>query len=143
MEAVGAGASVLAFVTLAIQSTKAISVVLSGIKDAPDNVRRTAQTIFTLQYALEQLAQGQQVPQGLESQVKACSDDLAAFSTTLGKLQTLPADGRGRRAWKRVKAVLDEKTLDNMVAIMAAHSSALGLSIQSAQMSDPSVPPRV
>ncbi len=144
MEAIGGGASVLAFITLAIQSAKTISNLLSGIKDAPDNVRRTAETVSMLRVALEQLAQcqlvsGAALPQGLEGQVKACSDNLKAYASTLGKLQTLDTDGRGRRAWKRARAVFDEKQLDKMIVTMAAHSSALSLSLQPTQMSDPSL----
>lgn len=143
MDAISGGASVLAFITLAIQSAKTISVVLAGIKDAPDNVRRTANTVSMLQWALEQLAQSQQTsgavfPRGIEEQVKTCSDNLAAFASTLGKLQSLDTDGRGRRVWKRVKAVIDEKELDKMTGTMAAHASTLNLSLQSTQMSEPS-----
>src|SRR5690349_5074849 len=102
MDAISGGASVLAFITLAIQSAKTISVVLAGIKDSPDNVRRTANTVSMLQWALEQLAQSQQTsgaafPRGIEDQVKTCSDNLAAFVSKLGKLQALDTDGRGRR----------------------------------------------
>ncbi|KAK3898027.1 hypothetical protein C8A05DRAFT_38399, partial [Staphylotrichum tortipilum] len=139
MEAIGGGASVLAFITVAIQSAKTISDLLSGIKDAPDNVRRTAETVSMLQSALEQLAKWQQesgaaLPQVLEGQVKACSNNLEAYAFTLGKLQALDTDGRGRRAWKRARAVLDEKQLDKMIVTMAAHSSALGLSLQPTQI---------
>jgi len=116
MDAISAGASVLAFITLAIQSAKTISVLLTDIKDTPDNVQRTA-----------------------EAEVKTCSDNLAAFASRLGRLHTLDTDGRGRRVWKRVKAVIDVKELDKMTGIMAAHSSALSLSLQSTQMSDPSL----
>ncbi|KAK3902849.1 hypothetical protein C8A05DRAFT_33423 [Staphylotrichum tortipilum] len=142
MDAISGGASVLAFITLAIQSAKTISVLLAGIKDAPDSVQCTAETVSMLQWALEQLAQCQQtsgaaLPQRIEDQVKTCSHNLATFASTLGKLQTLDTDGRGRRVWKRVKAVFDEKELDKMTRIMAAHSSALSLSLQSTQMSDP------
>jgi hypothetical protein len=141
MDAISSGASVLAFVTLAIQSAKTISHLLASIKDAPENVRRAAESVSVVQWALEQLAQfhsagGAALPQGLEAHVKTCSVNLAAFASTLGKLRSLDTDSRGRRVWKRVKAVLNEKDLDKMAATMAAHSSALSLSLQPTQMSD-------
>ncbi len=141
MEVIGGGASVIAFITLAIQPAKTISSLVAGIKDAPDNVRRTASTVLMLQRALEQLAQCRQMsgaafPEGIEAQIKICSDDLAGFASTLGKLRILDTDGRSRQAWKRVRTMFDEKELDRMTHIMAAHSSILSLSLQSTQRSD-------
>jgi len=105
---------VLAFITLAVQSAKTISVVLAGIKDAPDNVRRTAETVSMLQWALEPLAQRQQtsgaaLPERIELQVKTCSDNLAAFASTLGRTRMDAVAERGngskqsltRKSWTR------------------------------------------
>lgn len=142
MEAISGGASVLAFITLAIQSAKTVSTILAGIKDAPDDVRRTAETVSMLQWALEQLAQhgeASRVPlaEGIKDQLRICSENLEAYASKLAKLLALDTDGRGRRVWKRIKAVLDEKELDKMTEIMAAHASTLNLSLQSTQMLDP------
>ncbi|KAK3896944.1 hypothetical protein C8A05DRAFT_39508, partial [Staphylotrichum tortipilum] len=139
MDAVSGGASVIAFITLAAQSAKAIYDLLSGIKDTPDNVRRAVDTVSMLQWALKQLAQcgqtsGIALPAGIEDQLKMCSANLSAYASTLAKLQALDTDSRGRRAWKRVKAVLDEKELGRMTEVLAAHSSALSLTLQSTQL---------
>ncbi len=139
MEAISGGASVLTFITLAAQSAKTIYGVLSGIKGGPDNVRRAVDTVSAMQWALEQLAQcgqtsGMTLPDGIEDQLKVCSANLTAYASTLAKLQTLDTDSRGRRAWIRVKTMLDEKELGRMIEDLAAQSSALTLALQSTQM---------
>ncbi len=142
MDAVSGGASVLAFITLAIQSAKTVSDFLTGIKDAPDNVRRAAASASMLQQVLEQLAQclqasGVGFARDIETMIRECSNNLAAFAAKLVKLEILDTDGRGRQAWKRVKTVLNENEIEKRTKLMVTHSSILGLSLQSTQMQDP------
>lgn len=54
-EAVGLGASVLAFATIAAQLSKAILAVWGSIKDTPEDIRRVAGRLNTLEFILNQV----------------------------------------------------------------------------------------
>ncbi|KAK4163278.1 hypothetical protein QBC43DRAFT_319825 [Cladorrhinum sp. PSN259] len=138
MEAIGAGASVVAFITLAVQSAKTVSDTLSGIQDAPENVRHATSAVGMLQAALDQLLQCPSVSQGhtsrdLHDNIKQCYEDLAGFASKLRKIQISGTASRSRQLWKRVRAFIDEKEIDRMVKIVTSHSSTLSLWLQSLQ----------
>lgn len=138
MDAISGGASVIAFITIAAQSAKVIGNVIAGIKDGPENVARAGRTILMLQATLIQLAQCHELSQTtrshiMETQIKHCHDDLAAFATRLSKLQLLDADSSSRRAWKRLKTIISEKELDMMTTVVGSHASILGLWLASAK----------
>lgn len=130
MDPVSAGASVLAFITVALQSAKTISNFLAGIKDGPENVARAITFIAMLQGTLTQLAQCPASNQAILNYIKSCSEDLANVASKLSKFQLLNTDGSSRKALKRIRTTFHEKELDRIVTTMGTHSSILSLCLQ-------------
>ncbi|KAK4164342.1 hypothetical protein QBC43DRAFT_288937 [Cladorrhinum sp. PSN259] len=138
MDAVGAGAGVVAFITLALQSAKIICNTLSGIKDGPKDVARAASAVEMLQGALLALSHSLSpsltrgfAGQTLEGFTKRCSENLQAFASKLAKIQFADTDSRSRKRWKRVKALINEKDLQKITSSVATYSSTLELWLQS------------
>lgn len=97
MDPTSGGASVIAFVTLALQSTKTLYQAISAIKRAPKWVKDTASSIKDLSLVLEQLENTQAITQNnsngldltaIESTMKKCVDDITRFEEDLKKLQS-------------------------------------------------------
>jgi hypothetical protein len=135
------GASVIAFITIAVQSAKTITNVITGIRDAPENVRRAEKTVAMLEETLKQLGQCHAVieatpAQDIGARIKDCSDDMAAYVSLLRKLQLLHTDSPSRRAWKRFRTVFNEKDLDRMTTVVGTHASTLGLWLASQERSE-------
>lgn len=129
------GASIVAFVTLAAQSTKIICGLLSDIKDAPDQVNRAVASACALEQALEQMLQcsyGSEQPwtAGFRAAVEACYKDLDSIESSLKKIQVLTSDSRGVKARKHVRAILRTDECDKVANIVAAHASVLNLWLQ-------------
>lgn len=130
--------SAITIATVSFQLTVAIYDILTNIKDGPANVAQCASAVALLQGALKQLSQIPNLQElvgfeALDLEVRKCSDFLKSFVSKLGKLQIFSTDTGCRVAWKRVKAVLDEKDLDRMAGTISAHFAALSLWLQSAQ----------
>jgi hypothetical protein len=91
-------------------------------------VRLAANSVEQLRSILKQLQQQQGLADSdTKLQVKQCSEDVEAFIAKLAELCISPSDTRGRRIWKHVKAVLNEKDLDRMHLVLTGYSAALGL----------------
>jgi hypothetical protein len=130
MEAVGVGASVLAFVTLGLQSAKAILEILSSVKDGRENVDRPEKDITGLQLTLERLARcriiAERPDEALAAKIKSCADDMTSFAEKLKKL--LSHDGSAFAGqWKKIKLFLNEKDLAKMSAVVVGHTAGLNL----------------
>ncbi|KXX75120.1 Peroxisomal NADH pyrophosphatase NUDT12 [Madurella mycetomatis] len=144
MDPVGAGASVLAFVVLALKSANAIHQVLSAIKDGPEVLRHLVGEIAQLQGILKRLSRLQpgSVDDGdmkaLETAARRCTDDVKDMESRLQRLSIRPTDRRPGKFWKRLVTVVDEKDLMRMQTIVRCHlmmlSVHLGL-LQAVQMS--------
>jgi hypothetical protein len=134
MEPVGAGASVIAFIALTLQSAKVISNFLAGIHGGPENVALAQSTVASLEGALTEcpslLSPSSPVNVNLEAKIKHFAEDIARFAAKLEGLRVQEEDGCGRRAWKRIKAAFGEKELDRMTRTGAAYASVLGLWMQ-------------
>lgn len=89
MEAIGAGASTLAFVLLALKSAKTIRESLSTIRDAPKTVHELSQDIRLLQSVLERLrgCSLSHAPSStvvsLQDMLQTCTAELASIESSL------------------------------------------------------------
>lgn len=141
MEAVASGASVLAFIAIALKSTKAVYQIVSGIKDGPAQVQRLASTLQGLLGTLEQLSKSKAFTESdsgldlveIEWLVKRCSEDMISFDGKLKRLGTSSTRGLGN-VWKKVKIVLQEKDLEHMWTVVQGHFDILGARLSLFQM---------
>lgn len=114
------GASVVAFVGLALSSAKAIHDILSAVKDGPQTVKRLADEVKQLGDILVRLPQLQINTinitdlADLASVSSQCNTDLSGFSAKLQRLSCSDGDRRVGRIWKRLKVAITEKDLDQM-----------------------------
>lgn len=119
-EPLSTGASVLAFVGLALSSAKAIYEVLSAVKDGPQNVKSVADAAKQLGDILDRIAQLQveTIDDADMAKLAALSShyeaDLAEFTSRLKRLHLSQDERRVGRLWKRLKAAITEKELAYM-----------------------------
>jgi len=137
MEAVGAGASILAFVTLGLKSAKAVHEILGSLRDGRVHVDAAERDVRELQSTLEQLSRcrvitGTSNPNdALAAKIKTCADDLKTFADTLRRLAIDGTESRVvGKSLKRLKIFLNEKELARMRAIVLGHTATLGLGLQ-------------
>lgn len=130
MEAIGGGASVLAFVLLGLKSAKIIYELLNP----GDDGKTIARDVRGLQSTLERLARcrvlAERPDEALEAKIVACANDMESFAKKLSKLAILDNDGRLRIQWKKVKTFLSEKDMAKMRAIVVGHTAGLNLHLQ-------------
>jgi hypothetical protein len=127
MEAVGAGASILTFITVAFSVTKSIHEALSAIQDGPQIIRFLTDEIAQLESILQRLSQVSFVSvddidkSQLESLARKCKDDLAALDSQLKSLDVSASDGRRGRLWRKLKFCISEKDLDQIRHVVRGH----------------------
>ncbi|KAM7196352.1 hypothetical protein V8F33_006261 [Rhypophila sp. PSN 637] len=130
MEAIGAGASVLAFLTLGIKSAKTIHKILSLVKDGT-RINRIRQDVQSLQITLDRLSRSRAAAEirddALATKIKACANDLKTFAEKLVELTHNGTEPRLARHWKSFKALLNEKDLIDMGDVIVKHTIALSL----------------
>lgn len=134
MEAVASGASVLAFIVIALKSTKAVHQAVSSIKDGPKQVQQLASTLQGLEGTLEQLSRSRAFTESdsgldlveIEKLVKRCSEDMTSFDGKLKRLQISSSTRELGNVWKRIKIMLQEKDLEHMWTVVHGHFDILG-----------------
>ncbi|KAI1011900.1 hypothetical protein LB503_004280 [Fusarium chuoi] len=114
MEAVGAGASILTFITVAFSVTQSIHSALSAIKDGPQVIRLLADEISQLRSILHRLNE-------LNGLAKKCKDDLSALNSRLESFDVATSDGRRGRLWRNLKLSFSEKDLDQIRHVVRGH----------------------
>lgn len=118
MEAVGAGASALAFVLLGLKSAKIIHEALSTIKDAPKTVRQLAHDIQFLQSVLERLSHcslsdaSSSTVVSLRDMLQTCAAELSDIEARITQFSTRPSSSRSSRVYKGILAFVKEKDLE-------------------------------
>jgi len=131
-EAIGVGASALAFVLLGLKSAKVAYQALSSIKDGPTHVNQIMSSVLGLQYTLERLSHCRLVmehqDEGLLKATKACADDMNLFADQLEKF--VKAHHGVARQWNKVKFFLKEEDLKRMSAAVVGHTTALSLHLE-------------
>ncbi|KAK0753240.1 hypothetical protein B0T18DRAFT_423837 [Schizothecium vesticola] len=131
-EAIGVGASALAFVLLGLKSVQVAYQALSSIKDGQKHVNQIISSVLGLQYTLERLSRCRLVvehrDEGLLKATKACADDMKLFADQLEKFDK--AHYGVARQWNKVKAFLKEEDLERMNAAVVGHTTALSLHLE-------------
>jgi hypothetical protein len=110
MEAVSAGAGVLTFITVALQSTKKLYEAVSDIKNGPQLIENLASAVTNLQSVLTQSSNCPAVTSadaktdlgGILDLIKRCSEDTSCYEKELSKVRISPDDKRLGRAWKKL-----------------------------------------
>ena len=131
MEPISAGASVLAFVTLVVESTKALHNVLTGFRSATREVAALAAAVGNLQLLLIQFRDCKVFTEAtidlknVRSLLDACNNDVTNFEKNLRKVQCGPTDTKLEQTWKNMKATLLEKSLNVMWNKTNHHCSVL------------------
>lgn len=134
MEAVSAGASVLTFIVVALQSTKRIYEVVSDIEQGPAEVKSLTAAVKNLQRVLTELSNCSAVKsadaetnlEGISDLIKNCGEDVSRYEKELAKVWISPHDKKAGRAWKKLKTVLQERDFHRMWGVVTHHVSALG-----------------
>lgn len=137
MDALSAGAGAVAFITLALQSTKVLYTIISAIRDYPKHVKDLSHDIEQLQSILGRLAQCQAIlqdDQSLTVLTRRCSDDISLFVCRLRKMQISPTEQCTGKIWKKLRAVMSEKDLDAMRFSIHGHVTSLGLQLSIVQV---------
>jgi Fungal N-terminal domain of STAND proteins len=137
MEAVSAGAGVLTFITVALQSTKKIYEAVSGITKGPEQLESLAAAVETLHSVLTQFSNCPVVDTAdaktdlelIWGLIKTCSEDVLRYEKELGKVSISSDDKRAGRAWKKLKTFLQEKDLQRIRIGVNHHISALGFQL--------------
>lgn len=133
MEAIGAGASVLAFITLGLQSVKTIHEILSSVKDTT-RVYGVRQDVQGLQATLDRLSRCRAVAElrddALATKIEKCAGDLKTFAERLVKLAIDGSEHRLERQVKKLKGFLNEKELKDMGDAIVRHTTSLSLHLK-------------
>lgn len=119
MEAVGAGASSLAFVLLALKSAKIIHGSLATVKDAPRIVHELVQDVQLLQSVLGRLTHyplgraSNSTISSLEHMLQTCTAELSSIESRLAKFTAKPDSGRSNRVYKGILAYVKKEDLED------------------------------
>ncbi|ERF71232.1 hypothetical protein EPUS_08150 [Endocarpon pusillum Z07020] len=132
-----AGASVLTFIAVALQSTKSIYEAVSGIKSGPQQVESLASAVRTLDSVLTQLSNCPAVKSAdpetdlkvILSLIESCKGDVSHYEGELRKVRISLNDKKTEKAWKKVKTILQEKDFQRMWDGVNHHVSALGFQL--------------
>jgi len=130
-EGVGAAASTLTFIGVALKATITVLEVISGIKDGPHYVEQLAAAVQNLQTVLTQLRHSAALNQAsatfdfgpLQRLMEACKDDVVSYEAALGRLRISATDKKAGKAWKKIKTVLKEKDLGRILTAVNHHVS--------------------
>lgn len=142
MEAVGAGAGVLAFITIALRSTKTIYEIASVIRNGPADIEHLASAVHRLQLVLTQfsklpaLADSELDPESfnlLSMLLKTCSKDVTRFEHEFRKVQISPGDMKAGIAWKKIKTILKDAEFHRMREVVNSHVTELGVQLSMIQ----------
>lgn len=134
MEVVGAGASILAIATVALQSSRVVYETISGIKNGPHEVKELASEVQQLCHLLRQVTEisdkmddrdATSVSE-LQAVIDQCRQNLDDFQKQCDKLEVSSNDRRLSRAWKRVKLVIKKEDFQRMWRTVSHYVNILG-----------------
>lgn len=115
-----AGASVLAFVGVALSGTKVLYETISSLGHADEGIADLSSAVENLQMILTQLSNCRALEdsetdtRNLTSLIKACEKDVDRMQRHLKKFKPSSASSNIQRTWKKFRAVLSSKDLDTM-----------------------------
>ena len=130
MDGISGAASVVALVTIALQSTKAIYETFTGIHNGPIFLTQLTSELRTLQDVLASIADLSKGPaqanttkfQQLEGLSQRCVTDLQNMEAYLNSLS---GGRRIERAWNKLKTYLNTKRLEEFRARVQNHVHAI------------------
>lgn len=134
MEAIGAGASIIAITTVALQSSRAVYETISGIKNGPDEVKELASEVQQLCHLLRQVTEISSKMDDrdaisiseLQTVIGQCRQNLDGFQKQFDKLKVSSNDRRLSKAWKRVKLVVKKEDFQRMWRTVSHYVNILG-----------------
>ncbi|KAK7398438.1 hypothetical protein QQX98_012189 [Neonectria punicea] len=118
MEAIGTGASTLAFVLLALKSAEVIHESLSAIKNAPRIGRELAQDIQLLQSVLGRLTHcplshaPSSTITSFQDMLRACTAELSSIENMLEDFKRKPNGSRSSRVYKGILGYVKKEDLE-------------------------------
>ena len=135
MDAVSAGASVIAFVGIALRAAVAANGIISLVKDGPQILSQLVVDVDNLRGVLERLACTLLVSThtspsdiaALTDLSRRCSADLTSISQKLTGLTVLPSDRGTGRLWKKIQTAFNENELSRTRSMIQTHILNLGL----------------
>lgn len=131
MEPLTIGATVLPFVIMFLQSIKISCGVLSTYKDGKEQVNHLIKNTESLLSTLDRLSRSRAISEGrdeaLATKIEACAGDIEVYDKKLKAMAVGGADPLAERQWKKLKAFFNTKGLAKMSAVMAEHTAALSL----------------
>ncbi|KAI9154913.1 Palmitoyltransferase akr1 [Paramyrothecium foliicola] len=133
MEAVGAGASVMTLVVVALQVAKRTYETLSSIKDGPDIVIKVASRFNQIFWILENLRRSRVAlhDAALAQHLELCVAELRTASELVQKLQPPPHGPSSGRLWKRLRTFLNEGDLERINVQLIGLITTLNLRLHS------------
>lgn len=137
MDPLSVGAGAVAFVAIAVQSTKVIFDVISSIKDSPKHLRDVGRDLEQLRSILGQLLRCQLLIENDDTMVilvQRCSEDISVYARRMEKLKISPTERRTGKLWKRLVTILSEKDIQAMKTSIHCHISSLGLQLSVMQV---------
>ena len=136
MEAVAAGASVIAVIELALKCSQSLYQTLSSYQNGPQQIKSLASAVSNLHAVLirlqtcEALKNAKANLQSITNLIKACHEDLLRYQKLLRKVQPAPKTSKVRQALKRYTAILEEKGLKQIWTEVNHHYTALVVELQ-------------
>jgi hypothetical protein len=132
------GASIIAIITIGVQSAKIIFDTLSLISDGPELISRIVRDVQRLGTILKALGSrcsvGQTWANALRQHLQECTGDLKKYEVKLGKLCMSGNERRVGRLWKKVKTAMGERDLASIQTSVASHIAQLNLHLQVRQL---------
>jgi Fungal N-terminal domain of STAND proteins len=137
MEAIGAGASVIAFIGLAVQSTEATVSLVSSYREAQERVQRLTSAIQDLHHTfntlstLQDVTGDQEIPAiyDLKTLLKKYVEDVTRFNSKLKKRQRQAGRSKLDGIWRNLKVALKKDDFQELWALLLHHASVLGLQL--------------
>ena len=133
-----AAAAFLGVVGFALGSTKTLYATISGIRNGPELVRRTACTLAGMADILQHIQnQGPSLCQdaGIKKRMVEYSSSMDGFKDKLEKVKEVPQDKHFQRFWRSVRTHLKEDDLKCINEIVQWHMTELSVYIGIAERS--------
>ncbi|KAK0652665.1 hypothetical protein B0T16DRAFT_490474 [Cercophora newfieldiana] len=130
MDPLSVGAGAVAFITIAIQSSKVIYEILAHVKDSPRLVRDVSRDVEQLRHILDRLSNffsTKPCDRVIALLLQRCSEDISIYAHRLRKLNPSPTERQTGKLWKKLTAVMSEKELQAMKHSINHHVSSLVL----------------
>lgn len=135
MEPLSAGASVLAFVGTALESTKGLYNVVSSFKTANREITSLVSAVRDLQFVLTQLQQCRALRetavdlQDTRKLLEECNKDVANFEQELRKVEMGSKTAKLQQVWKRMRTTIAEKSFERMWTKLHHHFDVITIQL--------------